>query len=191
MDGKDTGMCSGNFGRKGAILVSTNGILDLLGSAITGSPYSFWMSRLHPQHCNQSSTSWDPHKIFQAYDSELLSDGNRGGAFGCIFLLKLLHCHIFGWEELKKRRDVLSYLKVLLAFAVSSWVCSPLADRCYSPSFTAHIFFYIICDSSPLDAGNQHEQDSWSFYSQATLSLAKEQIFNKYSEIVYLESVKM
>lgn len=141
MDGKDTGMCSGNFCRKGAILVSTNGILDLLGSAITGSPYSFWMSRLHPQHCNQSSTSWDPHKIFQAYDSELLSDGNRGGAFGCIFLLKLLHCHIFGWEELKKRRDVLSYLKVLLAFAVSSWVCSPLADRCYSPSFTAHIFF--------------------------------------------------
>lgn len=52
-------------------------------------------------------------------------------------------------------------------------------------------YFSIICDSSPLDAGNQREQDSWSFYSQATLSLVKEQIFNKYSEIVYLESVKM
>lgn len=101
--------------------------------------------RLYPQHCNQSSTSWDPHKMFQAYDSELLSDGNRGGAFGYIFLLKLLHCHIFGWEELKKLRDVLSYLKVLPAFAVSSWVYSPLAvtDRCYSPSFIAHYYFFI------------------------------------------------
>ena len=69
---------------------------------------------------------------------------------------------------------MLSFLKVLPAFAVSSWVYSPLAaaDRCYSLSFIPYIFFNsIICDSSVLGAGDKSEQSS---YSQAILSLVKE-----------------
>lgn len=41
-------------------------------SASTDSPHCFWMTRLCPWHYNQSSTSWDPLRISQAYDSELV-----------------------------------------------------------------------------------------------------------------------
>lgn len=80
-----------------------------------------------------------------------LSDGNRGGTFGCVFLLQLPLLSYFWREGRKKRRYVLSFLKALPAFAVSLGVCSPLAatDRGYSPSFISHIIFFrsIICDS--------------------------------------------
>lgn len=43
-----------------------------LVSACTDFPYSFWMARHCPQPGNQGSTSRDPLRIFQAYDSELV-----------------------------------------------------------------------------------------------------------------------
>lgn len=134
-------------------------------------------------YCNHSSIKWTPLTTPTIWQGASYQTGAEMGHSGVCSRGICCFCHSFGDEGLKKQRYVLSFLKALTAFAVSSWVCSPVAvaDGCYSPSFIP-IFFSenVIGDSIALRAGDKNEQDRQGAYSQGTLSLL-ETALNKYS----------